>query len=75
MPKLPRVTSQEMVRALEKAGFVKDRQKGSHLTMRHPKTGCRAVVPMHRRTLGVGLTRDIIRHAGLSPDEFRELLG
>jgi YcfA-like protein. len=31
--KLPRIDCQELIRALERAGFVKKRQKGSHLHM------------------------------------------
>ncbi len=31
--KLPRIDGQKLVRALERAGFVKKRQKGSHLHM------------------------------------------
>lgn len=34
MPKLPRVSSQKTVQALEKLGFVQIRQKGSHLILK-----------------------------------------
>ena len=73
MPKLPRVTSGEMVRALRRAGFVEDHQTGGHLSLRHP-SGCRIVVPMHGRTLGTGLTHAIMKQAGLSVEEFIALL-
>jgi len=74
MPKLPRVTSEEMVRALLKAGFTKDRQKGSHLTLLHPDTHRRAVVPMHGRVLKAGLTHGLLKQAGLTADDLRRLL-
>jgi len=51
MSKLPRVTGKEMVRALRRAGFVEDRQKGSHLTLLQPETGLRTVVPIRGRAL------------------------
>lgn len=73
MPKLPRVTSGEMVKALTRAGFVSHHQTGSHLTMIHPN-GTRLVVPMHGRTLGVGLTHALIKQAGLTMEEFVALL-
>jgi predicted RNA binding protein YcfA (HicA-like mRNA interferase family) len=37
-------------------------------------TGCRVVVPQHSRDLGRGLTLRIIKSAGLTRDEFVELL-
>ena len=74
MPRLPRVTSAEMVRVLERSGFVRDRQTGSHLTMIHSVSRRRVVVPMHGRVLGVGITHSILKQADLTPDEFRELL-
>lgn len=34
MPKLPRVKASEVIRALEKLGFVQVRQKGSHVILK-----------------------------------------
>ena len=73
MPRLPRVTSGDMVRALRRAGFVEDHQTGSHLSLRH-SSGCRVVVPIHGRTLGTGLTHAILKQACLSVEDFMELL-
>jgi predicted RNA binding protein YcfA (HicA-like mRNA interferase family) len=33
MAKLPSLTARKVVRALKRAGFVEDRQKGSHLAL------------------------------------------
>ena len=63
-----------MVAALKKAGFVAKRQKGSHVVLVSPDSGRRVVVPLHGRDLSVGITRDIIKQAGLSVDEFRQLV-
>jgi predicted RNA binding protein YcfA (HicA-like mRNA interferase family) len=75
MAKLPRLTGQELGKVLEKAGFEKVRQKGSHAFFRHPD-GRTTVVPMHAgEIIDRGLLDKIIKKdAGLSRDEFMKLL-
>ncbi|HPD15652.1 MAG TPA: type II toxin-antitoxin system HicA family toxin [Planctomycetota bacterium] len=75
-PRLPLVSGRETVAALERVGYRAVRQKGSHVRMRHPHPAQHKplTVPMHRE-LRPGLLRAIVRDAGLTPDEFRELLG
>jgi predicted RNA binding protein YcfA (HicA-like mRNA interferase family) len=64
-----------VIAALRRAGFEVVRQRGSHVSLRHPGTGRRATVPDHGgRDLKHGLLRGIIADAGLSVDEFLELL-
>jgi predicted RNA binding protein YcfA (HicA-like mRNA interferase family) len=64
-----------VVLALKRAGFVEDRQKGSHLVLIHPETKVRTVWPVHPgRTIKEPLLRAIIRDANLSVGEFIELL-
>jgi predicted RNA binding protein YcfA (HicA-like mRNA interferase family) len=75
MAKLPSLTARKVVRALKRAGFVEDRQKGSHLILINPETKVRTVVPIHSgRTLKEPLLRAIIRDAKLSLDEFLDPL-
>jgi predicted RNA binding protein YcfA (HicA-like mRNA interferase family) len=75
MAKLPSLTARKVVRALKRAGFVEDRQRGSHLVLIQPQTKARTVVPMHAgRTLQESLLRAIIRDANLSIEEFLELV-
>ena len=75
MPKLPSLTARKVIRALKKAGFVEDRQKGSHLILFHSRTGVRTVVPVHAgRTIKDPLLRAIIREANLTAEEFIGLL-
>ena len=74
MPRLPTLKPYQVVRALERAGFEIDHQTGSHVVMRHASGGRRIVVPWHNRDLGRGLTLQIIKSAGLTRDEFVELL-
>lgn len=67
MPKLPRVSGAELIRALQRLGFEKIRQNGSHVVMRRGSTGC--VVPSHSE-VKVGTLAGVLRQAGVSSDEF-----
>jgi len=70
LERLGRVSGKEAVGALERLGFVKTRQRGSHVVMKkmpEGTTGC--VVPMHRE-LAVGTLRGILKQAGISPEDF-----
>ena len=67
MPKLPRISGAEVVRALIRLGFAKIRQSGSHVVMRRGAVGC--VVPMHSE-VKVGTLAGILRQAEVSADEF-----
>lgn len=73
MTKLPRISSRECIRALAKVGFYFVRQTGSHITLRRDEPYAQVVVPENRE-LPAGTLRRIIRDAGLSVDEFKELL-
>jgi predicted RNA binding protein YcfA (HicA-like mRNA interferase family) len=46
MPKLPRLTSRQIVAVLEKAGFSLARQSGSHMIYKN-SAGKRVTVPFH----------------------------
>ena len=70
MPKLPRTSGAAIVKALERLGFVKVRQSGSHVIMRRGQSGC--VVPMHSE-VKVGTLAGILRQAEVSPDDFIEV--
>jgi predicted RNA binding protein YcfA (HicA-like mRNA interferase family) len=58
---------------LERGGFILQRQRGSHITMLRAEPFALVVVPDHKE-LDRGTLRAIIRQAGLSVDEFIELL-
>ena len=72
MTRLPQVSGQQVVRALEKFGYDVVRQKGSHIRLAHDQRPSISV-PDHR-IIGKGLLHKILRDTGLSADEFRELL-
>ena len=71
MPKLPRVSGAEVVRALERLGFAVARQRGSHIVMRRGSTGC--VVPNHRE-LKTGTLAGVLKQAGVSAEDFMKAL-
>jgi predicted RNA binding protein YcfA (HicA-like mRNA interferase family) len=73
MPALPVVSGQQAVRAFEKAGWVKDRQRGSHVILIKPGHAVSLSVPQHRE-LAPGTLRALIRAAEMSVDEFAALL-
>ena len=73
MTKLPVISGQECVRALEKVGFYVARRKGSHVNMRRDDPFAKVTVPDHKE-LDRGTLRAIIRQAGLSVEEFVALL-
>jgi predicted RNA binding protein YcfA (HicA-like mRNA interferase family) len=74
MPKLPVLKPRDVIRVLEKRGFVLDRTKGSHHIYLHPDTKQRAIVPVHRRDLPQGTLLSILKQAGIDRDELEELL-
>ncbi len=74
MPKLPALTSREIISILRKKGFELDRVKGSHHIYIHGETKMRVVVPLHRKDLPKGTLAEILRQAGLSREELAELL-
>ena len=67
MPRLPHVSGGEIVRALERLGFIVLRQNGSHVVMRRQSKGC--VVPLHRE-VKVGTLAGLLRQADVTPAEF-----
>ena len=75
MPKLPRISSAQLLRALRRAGFVEARQQGSHLTVVHPDTHLTLTIPMNRDPLRTGTLAAILRQADIRPDQLRDLLG
>lgn len=76
MPKLPRISSRKLLRALLRAGFYIHHQTGSHANLRHAtKAHLHVVVPRHSGDLAPKTTKSIIAQAELTVDEFVELLG
>ena len=73
-PRQPRVTAAQVIRALEQLGFTLARQSGSH-NIYKTATGKRVTVPFHAgKILHPKVLRNIISDAGLTDEEFAELL-
>lgn len=74
MAKLPNLTGQELITALEKIGFFSIRQKGSHVRLKHEDNRVISV-PVHaQKTLGKGLLLKILRDANLTKEELEDIL-
>ena len=73
--KLPVISGNEAIRALEKAGFVVVRQRGSHVRIKKvtSKNIIKMTIPLHE-TLDRGTLKSILRNAGLTAEEFVDLL-
>jgi len=71
MPKPPRVSVKDTIRALERLGFLQIRQQGSHIILKkqtpNGEIGC--VVPLHRE-LALGTLKSILKQAGIDLNEF-----
>ena len=74
MAKLPSLTPQEIIKILERKGFVLDRIKGSHHIYYQPEMKRRVVVPLHKRDLPKGTMLEVLKQADISKEELRELL-
>jgi len=74
MPKLPVMPPERLARALEKKGFMLDRIKGSHHVYFHPDLGVTVTIPFHKREVGIGLLIEIMKQAGITREELRDLL-
>ncbi len=71
MPKIKQLKPKELIKILEKQGFVHDRTTGSHMIFYNSVTGMRANVPFHLKEIPRGTLMSIIRESGLSKDDFR----
>lgn len=73
MASLPSISGERAVRVFQKAGWTKDRQRGSHVILIKPGHTGSLSVPQHRE-LAPGTLRALIRAAGMSVDEFVALM-
>jgi predicted RNA binding protein YcfA (HicA-like mRNA interferase family) len=69
MTKLPAVRPREVIRFLERKGFILDHASGSHFIFYHPVSKRRAVVPRHNRDMPKGTLLSLLREAGFTRDD------
>ncbi len=72
MSKLPVCSGRDAVTAFARLGYVIDHQTSSHIILRHPNRR-RLTVPDHRE-IARGTLRSLIREAGITKEQFVELL-
>lgn len=73
MSKLPALTGKAIVSLLKKQGFVVDRQRGSHVFLKH-SDGRATVIPVHAgETIGPGLLAKILRDVEITRNELLAL--
>ncbi len=73
MARLPAISGNEAIRGFQRAGWVVRRQAGSHVALDKEGQAVTLSVPTHRE-LDRGLLRRLIRDAGLTVEEFVDLL-
>ena len=59
------ITSREMIKKLQKHGFIIISQNGSHVKLKNPDTGKQVIVPYHNQDLKKDLEQAILKQAGL----------
>jgi predicted RNA binding protein YcfA (HicA-like mRNA interferase family) len=70
MSRVPVLKPREVIRALERLGFVEVRQRGAHRQFRHPD-GRGTTVPVHSgRDIAPPLLRQIIKDIRVTLEEF-----
>jgi predicted RNA binding protein YcfA (HicA-like mRNA interferase family) len=70
MTRFPALEGKEVVAVLKEHGFVEERQRGSHVFLKHAD-GRATVVPLHAgETIGPGLFAKILRDVELSREDF-----
>ena len=73
MMRLPVVSGQHAIAAFERDGWEVARRESTHVTMKKRGVRFLLTVPLAKE-LDVGTLRRLIRDAGLSVEQFRELL-
>lgn len=70
MSVLPTLKPEELIRILEKFGYQRHRQKGSHLIMIKEGSYYHPVIPLHNSDIKKGTLRAIIRQTGMTIEQF-----
>lgn len=74
MSKISPVKPDELIRVLEKLGFERLRQSGSHIIFKHPE-GRWTTVPMHKeKDVAKGTLRKILKDAEITYEDLKKLL-
>ena len=72
--KLPVVSGRQAAKAFRKIDYKVDRRVGSHIILRHSRAPYRCLTVPDHHEIAKGTLRTLIREAGLTVAEFRNLL-
>ena len=73
MSRPPQVRPKDLVKALLKAGFIKNHQTGSHVYLKHPD-GRLTSVSVHPGTIPTGTMRAILKQTKIKTENLKKLL-
>ena len=67
------LSAKQVIKILERSGFLFSRQKGSHMIFRHPATGNIVPVPLHggNRPLPIGTFLAIVKQSKIPKQKFK----
>ena len=68
MSRIPKISGNQMVRCLQRKGFVATRRRGSHITLRNENIF--TTVPAGNAILRIGTQYGILSDANISREEF-----
>lgn len=74
MSKLLTVSGKQLCRILQRIGYIIDHQTGSHIILRNENPPHRRLTIPNHKEIAKGTLRAIIRQAGLTLEEFKELM-
>lgn len=74
MTRLPVISGRDAVKAFRKIGYELDHQTGSHMILRRRVYPYRRLTIPDHKELAKGALRALIREAGLTVEEFNDLL-
>jgi len=74
LTKLPVLSGKMLCVILNKLGYLFDHQTGSHIVLRSENPPYRRLTIPNHKEIAKGTLRSIIRQAGLTAEEFLELL-
>jgi predicted RNA binding protein YcfA (HicA-like mRNA interferase family) len=74
MTRLPVVSGRDLVKTFSRIGYLNDHQRGSHIILRQEFPPYRRLTIPDHKEIAKGTLRAILREAGLTLEEFLELL-
>ena len=74
MPKIPIVSAIRVIKVLSKIGYEADHQTGSHIILRHREMPHKRLTVPNHQEIARGTLKAIIEEAGLTVQEFTDLL-